>query len=140
MLNFQRLGIYAVVALGIFLAGYGIAWKKGADKMTAFVTEQAALAKAQDQINQEKAKRDEKAAAETKANYNRNLADLRTYYERMRDPSASANGLPAKSESPSRTYATAADLIANPTELAEQCAITTLMLVNLQEFERRVEE
>lgn len=108
--------------------------------MTTFVAEQVALAKAQDQINQEKAKRDEQAIADVKSNYNRNVADLRSYYERMRDPSANGNNMPAKSESSSGTYATAADLIANPTRLAEQCAITTLMLVNLQEFERRVSE
>lgn len=140
MLSLQRLAIYALVVLSIFMSGYGIAWKKGADKLTAFTAEQAALAKAQDQINQEKARRDEKAAADIKSNYNRNVADLRSYYERMRDSSTSTNGMPAKSESSSRTYATAADLIANPTELAEQCAVTTLMLVNLQEFERRVSE
>lgn len=140
MLNYQKIAVYALVVVAIFLAGYGIAWKKGADKLTKFVAEQEALAKAQDQINQEKAKRDEKAAADIKSNYNRNIADLRTYYDRMRDPSANGNNLPAKSESSSRTYATATDLIANPSELAEQCAVTTLMLVNLQEFERRVSE
>jgi hypothetical protein len=115
-------------ALAICAAMYFMGWNHEHKNFVKYKAEIAALGKAQEQINEQKAKEHEFKAAAIKNEYEAKLSAVHNYYaNRMRD--ASASGMPTISKPASGFNANTTDTVP-----AGQCAETTLQLIELQSW------
>jgi hypothetical protein len=130
--------IKIVSIVAVFLAAIAFAYYKGYsgehEKFVAYQAEVAALGKAQEVINQAKVQEHEIISNSIANQYEARLSAVHNYYaDRVRDSDANSGGLPTLSD-PSQCPNSAP---AN-TEIARQCAETTLMLTELQNWVRSI--
>lgn len=121
------IGVIALIG-ALFGAGYYKGYSAEKERFDAFKTELAAQAKAQELVNDAKKKQQETISKSIRSEYEAKLSALNSYYGGMRKQS-STNKL---SEIPSATFSLDGKT-ANPV-FVRQCAQTTLMLGQLQEW------
>lgn len=127
----QKMGLYAVLMLLVFGAGYYKGFSHERDRFVAFKAELEAKAKAQDMLNKATEQKNKLIAENVKNEYEARLAALRNYYVGLRN--ADTNKLPRVPDSTSISYAEAS----NPIFIG-QCAETTLQLISLQDWIRAI--
>lgn len=116
-------------ALVLCAVMYFMGWNHEHKKFVKFQAEIAALGKAQEQINAQKAKEHENTSAAIKDEYEAKLAAIHNYYADRVQPN-SRGGNVSTVPKPS----SCANVSAPNTVPAGQCAETTLQLVQLQKW------
>jgi len=127
----QKIGLYAVLVLLVFGAGYYKGFSNERDRFVAFKAELEAKAKAQDMLNKATEQKNKLIAENVKNEYEARLAALRNYYVGLRN--ADTNKLPRVPDTTSTTYAEASHPV-----FVGQCAETTLQLVSLQDWVKAI--
>ena len=121
-------------ALALCAAMYFMGWNHEHKKLVAYQAEVAAVGKAQEVINQAKAKEHETITTSIANQYEARLSAVHSYYaERVLDPRPSSGSVPAVSKPAACPNATTADTVS-----ARQCAETTLQLTELQNWVRSI--
>lgn len=124
--------------VGVFLVAIAFAYYKGYlgehEKFVAYQAEVAALGKAQEVINQAKVKEHETISTTITNQYEARLSAVHNYYaDRVRDTNTNSGGLPTVSNPTQCPNAAPANTVS-----ARQCAETTLMLTELQNWVRGI--
>ena len=125
----QKMGLYALLVLLVFGAGYYKGFSNERDRFVAFKAELEAKAKAQDMLNKATEQKNKLIAENVKNEYEARLAALRNYYVGLRHPNS--NKLPTNASTTHRVDEATTDPI-----FIGQCAETTLMLTSLQSWVR----
>lgn len=124
MIDYGKLVILAVIVASVF----GTGWYVGNSRYVKYKAEVEAMAKAQEEKVKSIRAQQELVNKGIEDEYNAKLALIRQYYAngvRQPSPSTMSNyGIPAKQFDVSAAYS----------ELAGNCAQTTLMLVELQKW------
>ena len=121
-------------ALALCAVMYFMGWNHEHKKLIAYQAEVAAVGKAQEVINQAKAKEHETITTSIANQYEARLSAVHSYYaERMLDPRPSSGSVPAVSKPAACPNATTTDTVS-----ARQCAETTLQLTELQNWVRSI--
>jgi hypothetical protein len=121
-------------ALALCAAMYFMGWNHEHKKLLAYQAEVAAVGKAQEVINQAKAKEHETISTSIANQYEARLSAVHSYYsERLLDTGASRGNVPAVPKPAQRVNATPANAVS-----ARQCAETTLQLTELQNWVRSI--
>lgn len=128
----QKIGLYAVLVVLVFGAGYYKGFSHERDRFVAFKTELEAKAKAQEMLNKAAEQKNKLIAENVKNEYEARLAALRNYYVGLRH--TDTNKMLRVPDSTSTTYAEAS----NPVFVG-QCAETTLQLISLQNWIKLVQ-
>ena len=124
--------IGAVLALCAVM--YFMGWNHEHKKLLAYQAEVAAVGKAQEVINQAKAKEHETISESIKSEYDARLAAVHNYYsERLLDTGASRGNVPTVSKP-----TVCPNVPATDTGLIRHCAETTLQLTELQKWVRSI--
>jgi uncharacterized protein (UPF0333 family) len=125
----MKLGaILALCALMYFLG-----WNNEHKKFVAFQAEIAALGKAQETINAAKVKEHETISTSIANQYEARLSAVHSYYTDRVQLNTSSGNLPTVSKPTSCPNAAIPDAVS-----ARQCAETTLMLTELQNWVRSI--
>ena len=126
-----------MIKIGLALAACGIFYFMGYShehkKFVAFKAEIAALGKAQETINAAKVKEHETISTSIANQYEARLSAVHSYYADRVQPDPSSGNLPTVSKPTSCPNATSTN-----TEFIRQCAETTLMLTELQNWVRSI--
>ena len=121
-------------ALALCAAMYFMGWNHEHKKLVAYQAEVAAVGKAQEVINQAKAKEHETITTSIANQYEARLSAVHSYYaERVLDPRPSSGSVPAVSKPAACPNAAPANAVS-----ARQCAETTLQLTELQNWVRSI--
>lgn len=121
-------------ALALCAVMYFLGWNHEHKKLVAYQAEVAAVGKAQEVINQAKAKEHETISTSIANQYEARLSAVHSYYaERVLDPRPSSSNLPSVSK-PS----VCPNVPASDTGLIRRCAQTTLQLTELQRWVQSV--
>jgi hypothetical protein len=126
-----------MIKVGLALAACAIFYFMGYShehkKFVAFQAEIAALGKAQETINAAKVKEHETISASISNQYEARLSAVHNYYADRVQPNPSSGNLPTVSKPTSCPNAASTN-----TEFIRQCAETTLMLTELQNWVRSI--
>jgi hypothetical protein len=126
--------IKAGIALAICAVMYFMGWNHEHKRLVAYQAEVAAVGKAQEVINQAKAKEHEVISTAITNQYEARLSAVHSYYGgRLLDTGAGRGSVPAVSKPASCPNATPANAVS-----ARQCAETTLQLTELQNWVRSI--
>ena len=129
-LLWMKIGIALALCAVMYFLGYSHEHKK----LVAYQAEVAALGKAQETINAAKVREHEVISDSIKNQYEARLSAVHSYYaERLLDPSASSGGVSTVSKPTVCANAAPANTVS-----ARQCAETTLMLTELQNWVRSI--
>jgi hypothetical protein len=121
-------------ALALCAVMYFMGWNHEHKKLLAYQAEVAAVGKAQEVINQAKAKEHETISTSIANQYEARLSAVHSYYgERLLDANASSSSVPAVSKPTVCANAAPANTVS-----ARQCAETTLQLTELQNWVRSI--
>lgn len=121
-------------ALALCAVMYFMGWNHEHKKLLAYQAEVAAVGKAQEVINQAKAKEHETISTSIANQYEARLSAVHSYYgERLLDANASSSSVPAVPKPTVCANATPANTVS-----ARQCAETTLQLTELQNWVRSI--
>ena len=124
--------IGAVLALCAVM--YFMGWNHEHKKLLAYQAEVAAVGKAQEVINQAKAKEHETISTSIANQYEARLSAVHSYYsERLLDTGAGRGSVPAVPKPANCANATPANTVS-----ARQCAETTLQLTELQNWVKSI--
>jgi len=124
--------IGAVLALCAVM--YFMGWNHEHKKLLAYQAEVAAVGKAQEVINQAKVKEHEVISESIKNEYEARLSAVHNYYsERVQQPSTNRSNVPTVSKPAACPNAVPADPV-----FVGQCAETTLMLIELQNWRKGI--
>lgn len=129
----QKMGLYALLVLLVFGAGYYKGFSHERDRFVAFKAELEAKAKAQDMLNKATEQKNKLIAENVKNEYEARLAALRNYYVGLRH--TDTHKLPRVPDTTSTTYAEASHPV-----FVGQCAETTLQLISLQDWIKAVKK
>jgi hypothetical protein len=126
------------IKIAAVVAALAFAYYKGYsgehEKFVKFQAEVAAVGKAQEVINQAKAKEHEVISTAITNQYEARLSAVHSYYgDRLLDTSAGRGSVPAVSKPASCAHATPTNAVS-----ARQCAETTLQLTELQNWVRSI--
>jgi hypothetical protein len=126
-----------VIKIGLALAACAIFYFMGYShehkKFVTYQAEVAALGKAQETINAAKVKEHETISNSIANQYEARLSAIHGYYADRMQPDSGGGNLPPVSKSPSCPDAAPANSVS-----ARQCAETTLMLTELQNWIRGI--
>ena len=125
------LKIGAVLAACVLM--YFLGWNHEHERFVKYKAEVAAISKAQEVINQAKVKEHEIISTSIANQYEARLSAVHNYYADRVQPVAGAGSVPAVSKPTVCAYAAPADAVP-----ARQCAETTLMLTELQNWVRSI--
>ena len=121
-------------ALALCAVMYFMGWNHEHKKLLAYQAEVAAVGKAQEVINQAKAKEHETISTSIANQYEARLSAVHSYYgERLLDANASSSSVPTIPKPTSCSNAAPTDTVS-----ARQCAETTLQLTELQNWVRSI--
>jgi len=121
-------------ALALCAVMYFMGWNHEHKKLIAYQAEVAAVGKAQEVINQAKAKEHETISTAITNQYEARLSAVHSYYgDRLLDTRASSSSVSPVSKPTSCPNATTTDTVS-----ARQCAETTLQLTELQNWVRSI--
>jgi hypothetical protein len=120
-------------ALALCAVMYFLGWNHEHKKFVAYQAEVAAVGKAQEVINQAKVKEHETISTSISNQYEARLSAVHSYYADRVQPNTSSGNLPTIPKSTSCPNATPTN-----TEFIRQCAETTLMLTELQNWVRNI--
>jgi hypothetical protein len=123
--------IGAILALCALM--YFLGWNNEHKKFVAFQAEIAALGKAQETINAAKVKEHETISTSIANQYEARLSAVHSYYADRVQPDPSSGNLPTIPKPTSCPNAAIPDTVS-----ARQCAETTLMLTELQNWVRSI--
>ena len=130
----STLMIKAGIALAICAVMYFMGWNHEHKRLVAYQAEVAAVGKAQEVINQAKAKEHEVISTAITNQYEARLSAVHSYYgDRLLDTGAGRSSVPAVPKPASCAHATPANAVS-----ARQCAETTLQLTELQNWVRSI--
>jgi len=121
-------------ALTLCAVMYFMGWNHEHKKLLAYQAEVAAVGKAQEVINQAKVKEHEVISESIKNEYEARLSAVHNYYsERVQQPSTNRSNVPTVSKPAACPNAAPADPV-----FIGQCAETTLMLIELQNWRKGI--
>ena len=121
-------------ALALCAVMYFMGWNHEHKKLIAYQAEVAALGKAQEVINEAKAKEHETISTSIANQYEARLSAVHSYYsERMLDTNTNSGSVSAVSKPAACPNAAPANAVS-----ARQCAETTLQLTELQNWVRSI--
>jgi hypothetical protein len=123
--------IGAILALCALM--YFLGWNNEHKKFVAFQAEIAALGKAQETINAAKVKEHETISTSISNQYEARLSAVHSYYADRVQPNPRSGDLPTIPKPTSCPNASIPDTVS-----ARQCAETTLMLTELQNWVRSI--
>jgi hypothetical protein len=130
----STLMIKAGIALAICAVMYFMGWNHEHKRLVAYQAEVAAVGKAQEVINQAKAKEHETISTAITNQYEARLSAVHSYYgDRLLDTGASSSRVPTIPKPTSCSNAATTDTVS-----ARQCAETTLQLTELQNWVRSI--
>jgi len=122
------------IALALCAAMYFLGWNHEHKKLVAYQAEVAAVGKAQEIVNQAKAKEHETISTSIANQYEARLSAVHSYYaERVLDTGASRGSVPPVPKPTSCPVSPAPDA-----GLVRRCAETTLQLTELQNWVRSI--
>jgi hypothetical protein len=134
-----RLIAYGVVVLLLFISGFGIGHHLEAEKFNAYKAKVLAQALAQKKINEATTLKYQTAVKESQDETTYRIADVHAYYKRLY--SATNSVKPSEgSETIEGSDGYSPDHLPNTKKLAEDCAITTVQVLGLQEYINRIAE
>jgi hypothetical protein len=116
-------------ALALCAVMYFLGWNHEHKKFVAYQAEVAAVGKAQEVINQAKVKEHETISTAIANQYEARLSAVHSYYNERVQPNPSSSSVSTVSKPTVRANAAPTD-----TEFTRQCAETTLMLTELQNW------
>ena len=123
-----KIGAVLALCAVLYFRGYSHEHKK----FVAYQAEIAAIGKAQETINAAKVKEHESISDSIKSEYDARLAAVHNYYsDRMYN--ASSSNLPTVSKPTTRIIKIPSD-----PEFVRQCAATTVQLVSLQDWVKKI--
>ena len=121
-------------ALALCAVMYFMGWNHEHKRLVAYQAEVAAVGKAQEVINQAKAKEHETISTSIANQYEARLSAVHSYYaERVLDTGAGRGSVPTVSKPASCLNAAPTNAVS-----ARQCAETTLQLTELQNWVRSI--
>jgi hypothetical protein len=121
-------------ALALCAVMYFMGWNHEHKKLLAYQAEVAAVGKAQEVINQAKAKEHETISTSIANQYEARLSAVHSYYsDRLLDTGASSSNVPTVSKPAACPNAAPTNAVS-----ARQCAETTLQLTELQNWVRSI--
>ena len=121
------------IALALCAVMYFLGWNHEHKKFVAYQAEVAAVGKAQEIVNQAKAKEHENLSESIKSEYDARLSAVHNYYADRVQPNPSSSNLPSVPK-PS----VCPNVPAPDAGLARRCAQTTLQLTELQKWVKSV--
>lgn len=135
----------ALVAVGLFGYGYYKGKESGQKELDLFRAQVVATARAQADVAAHVAKQQKETNDEINKGYQSELAATHAYYRGLLAHAARSRAMPALPTTTGSTDATSSDTVPpaavsiplDGLHLAEDCALTTVQLVNLQEWVRR---
>ena len=116
-------------ALALCAVMYFLGWNHEHKKLVAYQAEVAAVGKAQEVINQAKAKEHENLSESIKSEYDARLSAVHNYYADRVQPDTSSRNVSPVSPAACRVDARPTNVVP-----AEQCAETTLKYVMLKKW------
>jgi len=126
-----------LIKAGIVLAGcavfYFLGWNQEHKRFVAFKAEVAAVGKAQEVINEAKVKEHEVISNSIANQYEARLSAVHSYYSERVQPNPSSGSVSTVPKPTVCANATPTD-----TEFTRQCAETTLMLTELQNWIKNI--
>lgn len=123
-----------VIALALCAAMYFLGWNHEHKKLVAYQAEVAAVGKAQEVLNEAKAKEHETISTSIANQYEARLSAVSNYYaDRLLDTRASSGSLPTVPKPAQCPNAAPTNSVS-----ARQCAETTLQLTELQNWVRSI--
>jgi hypothetical protein len=125
--------IKAGIALAICAVMYFMGWNHEHKRLVAYQAEVAAVGKAQEVINQAKAKEHEVISTAITNQYEARLSAVHSYYAERVQPDTNRSNVPTVSEPAACPNAAPADPV-----FIGQCAETTLQLTELQNWVRSI--
>jgi len=133
----MNLIVYGVVVLTLFLSGFGIGHHLEAEKFDAYKAEVIAEGLAQAKLNEATITQYKQATQEATDETTKRNAAVHTFYHRLLTDTSS----PTMSQTRETTRSTdgySPNNLPPTSKLAEDCAITTVNLITLQEWAEKV--
>jgi hypothetical protein len=134
-----RLYVYGVVVLTLFLSGFGVGYHLVTKRFNAYKAEVMAQSLAQQKLNEATTIKYKQATTEAKYEADRRITAVHSLYNRLYPPTSS-NGLSKAGETSSQSDVYSPNNLPPTSKLAEDCAITTVNLLTLQEWAGKVTE
>ena len=132
-----RLIAYGVAVLFLFISGFGIGHHLEAEKFDTYKGEVVAQALAQKKINDATTLKYQLAVKESQNETTQRIAVVRDYYKRLYAAPTSYR-LSKSSEALTGVDGYSPDNLPPTKKLAEDCAITTVQVLGLQEYINRI--
>jgi len=129
----STLMIKAGIALAICAVMYFMGWNHEHKRLVAYQAEVAAVGKAQEVINQAKVKEHEVISESIKNEYEARLSAVHNYYSDRVQLNTSSGSVPTVTKPAACPNAAPADPV-----FIGQCAETTLMLIELQNWRKGI--
>lgn len=130
----NTIAIYAVVVLTLFLSGFGIGHHLEAVKFDTYKASVVTQSLAQQKLNETTITQFKQVTKDAETSSNTRVAAVHAFYKRMRQPTPSTNSLPQAPTTSSIPDATPTYSLPAPSRLAEDCAVTTVNFITLQEW------
>ena len=135
----NTIAIYAVVVLTLFLSGFGIGHHLEAESFDTYKAEVKAESLAQAKLNETTITQYKQATLEAQNETNTRVAAVRALYQRMY-PVTSSSTSSKTSETTSGSDVYSPNNLPPTSKLAEDCAVTTVKYLTLQEWAEKVSQ
>lgn len=134
----NTIAIYAVVVLTLFMSGFGIGHHLEAEKFSAYKAEVTSQSLAQEKLNETTITKYKQTTQEAKYAADIRVANVLALYKRMRLEQANSNYVPQAGVTPSVPAEFSPNNLPSSSRLAEDCAVTTVNFITLQEWARGI--
>ena len=135
----NTIAIYAVVALTLFLSGFGIGHHLESEKFDTYKAEVKAESLAQSKLNEITITQYKQATQEAQDEATKRIAAVHTLYHGLY-PDASGTTVSKTGGSSQGTPVYSPNNLPPTSKLAEDCAVTTVNLLTLQEWAEKVSQ
>lgn len=134
----NTIALYAVVVLTLFMSGFGLGHHLEAEKFSAYKAEVTSQSLAQQKLNETTITQFKQTTQEALHASNARVAAVRAFYKRLRLTDTNSDRV-----SETRTPSSIADEFSpnnlpSSSRLAEDCAVTTVNFITLQEWAKGI--
>lgn len=134
----NTIALKAVVVLTLFMSGFGIGHYLEAEKFSAYKAEVTSQSLAQEKLNETTITQYKQTTQDAKYAADIRVANVLALYKRMRLASAGSDNMPQTGTTPSVTAEFSPNNLPSTERLAEDCAVTTVNFITLQEWAKGI--
>jgi hypothetical protein len=134
----NTIALKAVVVLTLFMSGFGIGHHLEAEKFDAYKAEVTSQSLAQQKLNETTITQYKQTTQEAKYAADIRVANVLALYKRMRLEHADSNNMPQAGATTSIADEYSPNNLPSSSRLAEDCAVTTVNFITLQEWAKGI--